>query len=251
VAATVTIASAEHPCGALRTPFRPLRGSSRPQAFLGNLPLFKELTPDELDRIAGGTREIHAARGEILFHRGDPCEGFHVVIFGQVKLAFTAASGAEKVLELMGPGQSFGEAVMFVDEPYPVYGQVLSDTLLLYIAKSVIFEEIERDPLFARRVIAGLSRRLHRVVVDLEEHTLRSASQRVIGYLLREVTPAPANGGITIALPMTKAVLASRLNLTPQHFSRILHDLTMAKLIEVEGRSVLILDPEGLRRYEA
>ena len=228
-----------------------MRAPVRPQAFLETLPLFRELTQDELDRIAAGTREIHARRGEILFHRGDPCEGFHVVIFGQVKLAFTSASGAEKVLELMGPGQSFGEAVMFVDEPYPVYGQVLTDTLLLYIAKSVIFDEIERHPLFARRVIAGLSRRLHRVVVDLEDHTLRSASQRVIGYLLREVPAVPAAEGVTVSLPITKAVLASRLNLTPQHFSRILHDLTMANLIQVEGRSVLILDPEGLRRYEA
>ena len=86
----------------------------------------------------------------------------------------------------MGPGQSFGEAVTFVDQPYPVYAQVLMDTLLLHIAKSVVFEEIERDRLFAHRIISGLSQRLHNLVVDLEAHTLCSASQRVIGYLLRE-----------------------------------------------------------------
>lgn len=221
------------------------------QAFLANLPLFAELAPEELERIALGTRQVNAARGELLFRKGDPCEGFHAVVYGQIKLAFSSASGEEKVLELMGPGHFFGQAVMFADKPYPVYAQALVDTLLLYVSKQVIFEEIARDPLFARRVIAGLSRRLHDVVMDLEACTLRSASQRLIGYLLREVPLEAERGPIEVALKTTKSVLASRLNITPQHFSRILHDLVVAKLIRVEGRSVTVLDPERLRAYEA
>lgn len=221
------------------------------QAFLANLPLFGELAPEELERIALGTRQVSAARGELLFRKGDPCDGFHAVVYGQIKLAFSSASGEEKVLELMGPGHFFGQAVMFADKPYPVYAQALVDSLLLYVSKQVIFEEIERDPLFARRVIAGLSRRLHDMVMDLEASTLRSASQRLIGYLLREVPLDAEHGPIEVALKTTKSVLASRLNITPQHFSRILHDLTVAKLIRVEGRSVTILDPEELRAYES
>ncbi|MCC7082418.1 MAG: Crp/Fnr family transcriptional regulator [Burkholderiales bacterium] len=221
------------------------------RAFLANLPLFKELEAEELDRIAAGTRQVHAARGELLFHKGDPCEGFHGVVYGQVKLAFSSPGGEEKVLELMGPGQFFGQAVLFADKPYPVYAQALVDTLLLYVSKQVIFDEIEREPLFARRVISGLSRRLHDMVIDVEAFTLRSASQRVVGYLLREVPLEADCGPVEVALPTTKSVLASRLNITPQHFSRILHDLIVARLIRVDGRSVVVLDPEGLRRYEA
>ena len=150
------------------------------QTFLANLPLFKELAPEELARIPLGTREQHAARGEVLFRKGDPCEGFHMVIYGHVKLAFTSASGNEKVVELIGPGQSFGEALMFMQKPYVVYAQALADTLLLHIAKSVVFDEIEREPGFARKMIAGLSRRLHGLVSDLEAYTLHSGMQRVI-----------------------------------------------------------------------
>lgn len=226
-------------------------GTIRPQAFLANLPLFKELTPHDLDHVASGTQEVRAARGEILFHRNDACDGFHAVVLGQVKLAFTSPTGAEKVLELMGPGQSFGEAVMFVDAPYPVYAQALVESLLLHISKSVVFDGIARDPLFARRIISGLSRRLHHLVIDLEDHTLRSASQRVIGYLLREVPLDNGHKPVAVSLPTSKTILASRLNLTPQHFSRILHDLTVANLIRVEGRSIVILNNDGLRAYEA
>jgi CRP-like cAMP-binding protein len=221
------------------------------RSFLANVPLFRELSAEEIERLAEGTRESHAPRGQILFRRGDRCEGFHVIVYGQVKLAFNSADGTEKVVEIMGPGQSFGEAVMFMDKPYPVYSQTLADSLLLHIAKATVFEEIERDPGFARRMIAGLSRRLHGLISDLEAYTLQSGTQRVIGYLLNAVPEGAAAGAaVELRLPASKGVIASRLNLTPEHFSRILHELAAAGLIEVDGRSFSILDVEGLRRYE-
>jgi CRP-like cAMP-binding protein len=221
------------------------------QSFLANLPLFRELGPQEIERIAAGSRTFHAARGETLFHKGDRVDGFHTIVFGQIKLAFTAPSGGEKVVELLGPNQTFGEAVMFMERPYPVYAQALADSLLLHVSKSVVFEEIERDPKFARKMIGGLSRRLHGLVTDLEAYTLHSGTQRVLGYLLRGMPEGePESEPVEISLSTSKSILASRLNLTPEHFSRILHDLTEAGLIRVEGRSIRILDPEALRRYE-
>src|SRR4029079_14795997 len=82
------------------------------QAFLARLPLFAELAPEELDRIAAGTTEMHVSRGEIVVNRGDPCVGFHLVVYGQVKLAFLSPQGGEKVVEIVAPGYSFGEALM-------------------------------------------------------------------------------------------------------------------------------------------
>jgi CRP-like cAMP-binding protein len=220
------------------------------QAFLANLPLFKELAPAEIDRIAAGTTELHAPRGEILFNKGDPCVGFHLVIYGQVKLSFVTPQGSEKVVEIIGPGYSFGEALMFMDKPYIVMAQALADSLLLHVSKQAVFDGIEHDPGFARRMLAGLSRRLHGLITDVESYSLQSGTQRVIGYLLRhDVDPASAAGPYTVTLPTSKAIVASRLNLTPEHFSRILHDLSAAGLIEVEGRDVRILDATKLRNY--
>ena len=219
------------------------------QTFLANLPLFREIAPQELDRIALGTREQHAARGEVLFRKGDPCEGFHMVVYGHVKLAFTSASGNEKVVELIGPGQSFGEALMFIDKPYIVFAQALADTMLLHVAKHAVVEELGRDPGFARRMLAGLSRRLHGLVRDVEAYTLRSGSERVIGYLLRDVPDGAGADGqpIEVNLSPGKSVIASRLNMTPEHFSRILHDLAAGGLIEVDGRTIRIPDLARLR----
>ena len=219
-------------------------------AFLANLPLFKELAAAEIDRIAAGTTELHVPRGEILFNKGDPCSGFHLVIYGQIKLSFVTPMGGEKVIEILGPGVSFGEALMFMDKSYIVMAQALADSLVLHVSKQVVFDELERDPGFARKMLAGLSRRLHGLIADVEAYSLQSGTQRVIGYLLRQ-DAAGANTleSYKVTLPTSKAVVASRLNLTPEHFSRIMHELASAGLVTVEGRAVVIRDVARLRAY--
>jgi CRP-like cAMP-binding protein len=220
----------------------------KPQAFLANLPLFDELPAAAIDALAAGTTELRAPRGGIIFNRGDACTGFHVVVFGQVKLAFTTPQGGEKVVEIIGPGFSFGEAIMFLDKPYHVLAQALADSLLLHVAKDVVFAGLERDPGFARKMLAGLSRRLHGLVADVESYSLQSGRERVVGYLLRQ-DDAPEEPVVPyrVRLPVSKAIVASRLNLTPEHFSRILHELAEGGLIRVDGRDIEILDVARLQ----
>jgi CRP-like cAMP-binding protein len=214
--------------------------------FLAHLPIFRDIEKPALKQIARGTAVVDAPRGTVLFRRGDRCSGFHVIIFGQVKLAIYSPDGGEKVIEIMGPGQSFGEAVMFLDQPYAVAAETLADTKLVHVSRDAVHAELQRDPAFARRIIAGLSRRLHRLVGDLEAATLQSGTQRVIGYLMSQETSGSA-GACVVNLHANKRVIASRLNLSQEHFSRILHDLSAARLIEVEGRGIRILDTARLR----
>jgi len=222
----------------------------RTQSFLANLPLFKELAPAEIDRLAAGTTELFVPRGEIVFQRGDPCVGFHAVVYGQVKLSFVTPQGGEKVVEIISPGFTFGEALMFMDKPYIVMAQALTDTLLLHVAKEAVFHGIEHDPGFARRMLAGLSRRVHALMADVESYSLQSGTQRVIGYLLRqEAEGGEGQASYTVRLPTSKSIVASRLNLTPEHFSRILHELVDRCLVAVEGRDVRIVDAQKLRDY--
>ena len=226
-------------------------GKIKVQTFLSRLPLFNEVDGPALDIIAASTTELHVPRGEIIFQRGAPCVGFHIVIYGQVKLAFTSPQGGEKVVEIIGPGHSFGEALMFMNKPYIVFAQALSDCLLLHVSKDAVFRELERDATFARKMLAGLSRRLHGLICDVESYSLRSGTQRVIGYLLpRDAEINQKTASLEITLPVSKTILASRLNLTPEHFSRILHDLSEQGLISVNGKIITIPDVEKLRNYE-
>jgi len=217
--------------------------------FLKNLPLFRGLSADEVGRIAAATSQMRSPAGTILFRKGDPCTGFHVIVYGQVKLAFGASDGSEKVVEILGPGQSFGEAVMFLERPYVVFAETLADSLLLHVGKAAIVQELEHSQDFARRMLGGLAQRLHHIVGDLEGYSLKSGTQRVIGYLLREVDNAQGGRSAEVMLPATKSVIASRLSITREHFSRILHELSDLGLIKVSGRTIRFLDLKRLRDY--
>lgn len=221
---------------------------TRVQDFLAKLPLFNDLSTQELDTIAAGTSEVQVVRGEMLFHRGDPCVGFHTVVYGQIKLMFVSPMGGEKVVRLIGPGDCFGEALMFLDKAYIVSAQALADTMLLHVSKAVLFAEIDSQPGFARKMLGGLSQRLHSLMGDVEAYSLRSGTQRVIGYLLKD--GGTHQDGRQFRLETSKTVIASRLNLTPEHFSRILHDLGSNGFIKVKGREITIMDADKLSAYQ-
>lgn len=217
-------------------------------ALLRKIPLFGELSDPELERVARFTRERHLSKGELLFQRGDIAHGFYFVVSGQLKLAFSSAQGNEKVVEIIGPQQSFGEAVMFMDRPYPVFAEALSDMSLLHIGQSVVSDLVDQDPGFARKLLAGMAIRLHNMVRDVETYSLRSSTQRVIGYLLQQ-TESDDGKPSEISLPTSKQVIASRLNLTPETLSRIFHDLADNGLISVHGKRIELHDPQALARY--
>jgi len=217
--------------------------------LLRQVPLFGELSEADIDRVSRYTREKRLAKGELLFQRGDPAHGFYFVVTGQVKLAFSSAQGNEKVVEVIGPRQSFGEAVMFMNRPYPVFAEALVDSLLLHIGQNVVSELIDQDSSFARKLLAGLAIRLHSMVHDVETYSLRSSTQRVIGYLLQQSDQSD-DGGREFDLAISKQVIASRLNLTPETLSRIFHDLSEAGLVTVRGKHITLHDPVRLARYQ-
>lgn len=236
-----------------------MNGSALPPAsapvqhFLLNIPLLRDATADEVERMAVGTRRLKVAKGEMLFHRGDPCDGFWVVLSGQIKLSVGSEQGMEKVIEILGPGRTFGEAVMFMDMNYVVSSQALADSVVLHVLKSTVFSELERNPMFARKMLSGLSRRLHGLIRDVESYSMRSGTERVIGFLTRidsSENDSDSNAS-TITLPASKVTIASRLNLTPEYFSRILHDLAAAGLIEVSGKTIRVPDLQRLRDFRA
>jgi len=226
-----------------------MSATSKPTDFLAKSPLFSAMSPEELARLGERSRLQRVPRGETVLQRGEPAAGFHLIVYGQVKLLFTSRKGVDKVVDILGPGQSFGEAIMFLERSHIVDARAMQDSLLLFIERDAIFDEIERDSRFARRMIGGLARRLHERLQDLEDLSLRSGTQRLIGYLLNSLGDDVSSGAVELELAAGKGVIASRLNVTQEHFSRILNELSAGGLIEVNGRTIRIPDVERLRQY--
>lgn len=221
------------------------------QRHLSNLPLFSGFSQSEREKVAQGSQLRRFSRGDMVFWAGEHCDGFHFVISGQVKLYVASSAGVEKVVELIGPGQSFAEATMFLPNPHLLNAQVLQDALILSVSKESVFDEIQRNPSFSMRMLSGISHWFQRMLLDVESYSLQSGMQRLIGYLLRDVDlDAPSVPAVvTVALPVSKATIASRLSLTPEYFSRVLHQLESEGLIEISRREIRLLDVRRLARY--
>lgn len=214
---------------------------------LSRLAYFSKLPQKALEQLERGSRQMILQRNEIIVHRGDRCTGLHIVVHGQVKLCHAAASGLERVLRILENGESFGEAFMLLRKEYLITAESICESRLIHVQRETMLEVMNDYPQLARNFMDSLSRHLYMIMGDMTAYTVRSGHQRLIGYLFRE---SLGKEGIPFHIKIPKGVIASKLNLTPQHFSRILQDLGERGLIRVRGREFTILDAESLREYQ-
>ncbi len=210
--------------------------------------MFRELNSEQIAKIAEYSQIIDFPKGTSIFNRGDAAVGLYILLEGQLKLGVTSPQGTEKIISIVVPGESFGEAILFLERQFPVYAQAIMDSQVLLVPKNLIFSMLDHDPMFARKMLAGLSIRMHQLVQDIEMLSLQSCTQRFIGYLLQISADAPDASNIT--LPTSKTTIASLLNLTPETLSRTLAKLQQLGLIEVNGKDVTITDVKKLRKYD-
>lgn len=210
--------------------------------------LFAGLGSHICRRVAGSAEIRRFSGGEVICRDGEPGTGLHLVADGQVKLLLQGGNGHEKVFDLIGPGGCFGEPSLFTGRPHQVTAQAIVNSALLHVPGEELLNLIGETPELALRIIKGLAQRIYRRTQDLKSYMLMSGTQRVICYLLHAV---PFDSGaateVVVTLPVRKGLIASRLNLTQEHFSRILHELASSALIRVEGQRVCIPDVAQLR----
>lgn len=218
-------------------------------ALLAGIPPFASMRAPALAQIARRSTEIDAPPRTTLYQPGDACTGLYVIVSGRVKLALQDPANQEKVIDLLGPGDFFGQSAVFVDEPHLLAASTLGPAKLVHIAKAALLSCIRRDREFAYQMLIALNRRLRELISELANATQLSGTERTIHFLLGEVTDASADGAATVTLPAKKRVIASRLDLTQEHFSRILHDLASTRLIAVDGAKVRIPSLRRLRAY--
>lgn len=188
-------------------------------------------------------------KGTPLFSQGQPATHFYLLAAGQVSLGLRTQTGTERIVcELKGPA-SFGEIYMLMQNNYPLDAYAVTDCDLAVVPFVAFVEVIARHEHALERVLGVLSKRLFALTGDLAAapQNFMSGTQRVLMYLLSHL---PLRNGASCELKQPKATIAQLLNLTPEHFSRILHDLSKRGFIQVQGRQLTLTDVDGLCTYE-
>jgi CRP/FNR family transcriptional regulator, dissimilatory nitrate respiration regulator len=220
--------------------------------LLENAPGFPALPAEAVRFIAGGCHRRTAARNQLLYEKGETLAGFFVLLGGRVKLAVLTAQGAERVVEIVLPGQTFAESAALLGRPCPLYAQALANSRLLFVELARLRRAIERWPAVGLAMLTLMAERNQRLTHDLEACCLHSATQRLAGYLLREaVNDAAEPDAAAVTLPAAKTVVASSLNLSAETFSRELHGLAQRGLLQVARREIRIPSLARLRALSA
>lgn len=208
--------------------------------------LFERLTEAELNRVAEHGNLVELDAGETIFSQDEPCRQFYLVQRGMIKLYRTSVDGSEKVMDLVGPEQSFAEAVMFSGN-YPVHAATLEPSTLFAFDCKDFMAQLKNNVDLCFSLMSSMSRRLHGMINEIDQLTLHSGTQRLAQYLLEQV-PEGVVQSPCIRLLVPKQVIASRLGIQPETFSRIMARLRCDGIIETQQETILLKDLDALRR---
>jgi CRP/FNR family transcriptional regulator, dissimilatory nitrate respiration regulator len=214
-------------------------------AVVRGLPLFQGMSDHVLAHLLGGGLVRSYERRTLLFLQGEEASRLFVVLDGAVRLFRSTADGQDSTIALLGPGESLAEAAIFDGGRYPVNACVAEPGRLLVVPAASFLARLRENPDLALNLLAAMSRHLRRLVAKIEQLSSYSALERVTEFLLR-LCPAD-QGGVEIALPQDKVLIAARLNMQPETLSRALARLR-AHGVTTVGSRVIIADVERLRR---
>jgi CRP-like cAMP-binding protein len=212
------------------------------QALIG-CHLFSELTEEQLDRVRRHSHVIDMVEGESLFFQGDDAVSFYLVLSGRIKLYRVSPEGKEKVVEIIESGATFAEALMFMDQPhYPVTATALTSSRVIGI-NSKDFKSMLRESIDTCFLLLGtMCFRLRGLIREIDALSLDTGTVRTVSYLLQQ---APTDRD-KFELQVAKSVIASRLSVKPETFSRILKHLHEQEIVSIDGRNVTIHDRDAM-----
>ena len=207
--------------------------------------LFSSLTELQLERVYRHSRIIRLEEGQLLFAQGEEVAYFYLVLSGRIKLFRVSAEGQEKIIEIVPQGGVFAEALMFMDQPsYPVSAAALADTVVVGIDardfKAMLWDSVDTCLL----LLGDMSFRLRKLVHEIDTLTLHSGTCRVANYLLQHM-PEDRE---CFELEIAKSVIAARLSVKPETFSRIIKNLREQGILSIDGTRITVHDRAALKQ---
>ena len=180
--------------------------------------LLASLPPLVVDKLLAGARTRVLDRGTTIFLHGERATGIYIVLEGWVKLYRIASNGTEVVMGVFTRGASFGEAVAFRNDVYPVASESVTDCTLMRIEADAFLRLIRENPEIAISILSATYMHLHGLVAQIEALKAQTGAQRVAEFLL-ELAPCRL-GSCSLTLPYDKSLIAGRLGMKPESLSR-------------------------------
>ncbi|MBV1915750.1 MAG: Crp/Fnr family transcriptional regulator [Pseudomonadales bacterium] len=210
--------------------------------------LLQPLNDEQFEQVVQTASATQLPKSGVLFRQGEALTDIYLLISGGIKLQRLAPNGDEKVLEIIRPGKTFAEGVLFSGgSRYPVTSIAISNSVVVGLQAKNYLRLLKDSNELCIALLGKISQRLHWMVNEVDRLTLHSANYRLVSYLLSHI-PEDNNDTTGFSLAAPKHVIASRLSIKPETLSRTLKALSGQGLIQLDGSNIELMDVEKLRQ---
>ncbi len=222
--------------------------ATTPSEYLSQSRLLRDLPQEVIQSLSGLTQKHYFQKNQTLFSQGDNAHHVYIIVQGWVKLFRDTLDGKEYIVDVLSEHMSFGEHALFSGNIYDYSAQAVEPLTVLSIPLQHIRHLMEHSVDFMRVLLRHFARQQAHARDEFEHLAVQTAAQRVGCFLLR-LCPRDAAGSMSILLPYDKTLLASRLGMQRETFSRALSSLQKSANIQVNGAEVTIQDIHDLSSY--
>lgn len=223
-------------------------GIASPASILARIPIFDVCSEPNLHDLAAKSMIRYYEKGKVFFLSDDAADYFYIVVKGWVKLFRETLDGEQAVIDILSQDHVFGETSIFHNHEYPYSAEAVEDCTVLSIPTKALEQLIVANSEFALGMLQAMAKYRKHQEREIEHRSLQSAAQRIGCFLLR-IAPQNAHGRINIHLPYDKTLIAARLGMQPETFSRALNKLRDETGIRINGASVEMDDIRHLSSF--
>lgn len=209
--------------------------------------LWHAASDEAVAELAKGATVRDVARGETLATEGEPAEQFGLVVTGRARVFYLGADGKQITFETIEAGEPFAAVAALAGGRYPANVEAATPATIACIPSQRLFDLLEAEPKLARSLIGNLAGRVVNFTAVVQSLALDVPS-RLARYIFQRALQAgkPTSGGLEVDLGMKKGELAMALGTVPETLSRAFSKLRDEGVLEVHGRTVLVLDVRAL-----
>lgn len=216
------------------------------------VPLFSGLRPAERESLRPLVRIRSYEEGATIFREGEPALQFHFVLGGRVKIVKAAPAGGDIILEIFGPGDPVGAVAAYEERDFPATAVTLEATSLLSVPRPEFFALLSANPLLARGLLLGLTRRMVELTRKLSERGSRVDYRIARLFLtLADRTGRPGKSGTFVPVPLSRQEIADMVGTTQETAIRVMSRWGREGLIATQEGGFLISDRARLERVSA
>ena len=219
-------------------------------ATLANAGIFQGVDPQAAEALSSALETVEYPRGSSIFAEGELGDRLYIIMDGKVKVGRHSPDGRENLLAVMGPADMFGELSVFDPGPRTSTAVAVTDVRLATMDRAALRAWIAKRPEIAEQLLRVLARRLRRTNNALADLIFTDVPGRVAKALLQLARQfgKQEDGGLRVTHDLTQEELAQLVGASRETVNKALADFGQRGWLRLEGKSVLILDPDRLGR---